>query len=525
MIAPLLSLAVLAAFVSATPHNKPGHASPCQAIKPPHVPGAHIVSIKGTEKKNLTVPEAPTIPNLDICQVDVVLSHPHANDNVLVQVWLPLSQWNGRFLGTGGGAYAPGLFDLYLAPAVAQGYAAAATDGGVGVNPLTPDAWALKPNGKVNSELLENFIQRSIHDMAVVGKAVTESFYGKKPHHSYFSGCSTGGRQAMVEAQHYPRDFDGIVSGSPTLNRATFNVALLWPQVVMAEENTYPSLCEFNAFAEAGIAACDELDGLKDGIIMNIKDCNFDPYKLVGSKVTCDGKEITISRNVAKVVKRIYDGATTPSGLQLAPGMVVGTPFDSVANTTTTPDGHRVGNPLFYANEWAKYFLEKDAQFDTSRIPSSTFKKWYAQSEFEYTDIFADSVPNLTCFKDAGGKMIMWHGLADPLIYPKGSIGYRQAVEREMGGSRQVDKFYRYFLAPGAGHCGLPPFGVGAPLDPVASLVEWVERGKAPDTLPAGVVDADGVQSTHDICKYPMMSKFVGGDPKVAESFMCVRHF
>lgn len=175
------------------------------------------------------------------------------------------------------------------ARAAADKYAAARTDGGHVDDVYNSSTWALLPDGSVNLGLLTNFASRSLHDMAIVGKAVTESFYGQKPVYSYWYGCSTGGREGLAEAQIYPEDFDGIVAAAPTINRPSFLMADEWPQVVMNNEGYFPSQCEFPAFLNVSVAECDALDGVTDGVIANVTGCKVDTYDLVGSKVTCNG--------------------------------------------------------------------------------------------------------------------------------------------------------------------------------------------------------------------------------------------
>jgi hypothetical protein len=255
-----------------------------------------VVSISGIKRQNVTVSTLSMASELNFCDVKVILTHPRANDSVLVEVWLPLDGWNGRFQATGGGGYATGVFDIALGPAVASNYSAASTDGGHSVNPFDPGApWALKGNGQINWPLLTDFASRSLHDMAVVGKAVTANFYGRSAQYSYWNGCSTGGRQGLMEAQRFPEDFNGILANSPAINWPSFIVAEQWPQIVMDQEQVFPSQCELDFFTNASIAACDHLDGVVDGVIGDVANCSFDPCTLVGSKIDCNGTMASVT--------------------------------------------------------------------------------------------------------------------------------------------------------------------------------------------------------------------------------------
>lgn len=501
--------------------------SPCTHLLAPKVPGAEVISITGTEQWNYTVPVIPQfLPNpiygLNFCEVDVVLTHPGADDRVLVKVWLPLRDWNGRFQATGGAGYAAGTFDVTLGPAVKLGYAAASTDAGVSVNPLSPGAWALRQNGTVNMDALTNFAHRSVHDMGVVGKKITAQFYGKTARYSYWNGCSTGGRQAMAAAQRYPRIFDGILAGAPAINWATYVVAEQWPQVVMEEEGTFPSPCELKFFTSSAIEQCDELDGIKDGVITDPDSCNFDPYRLVGKQIKCDEGSVTISESTARVVQKILQGPVTSSGAPLWYGLNTGAPLDSLANTNVT-NGKRVGLPLFVNDNWIKYFLAKNPTYNTSNISYETFQALFDQSKAEYDDIIGTDNPDLSGFRNTGGKLIIWHGLADQLIFPKGTIDYRKRVERLMGSSSKVDEFFRLFLAPGVDHCGGGTTVGAVPNDVLKALVTWVEDKKAPDTLPATLSNTpQGQKVERVLCPYPQVSKYIGGDKSSAKSFRCV---
>lgn len=303
---------------------------------------------------------------------------------------------------------------------------------------------------------------------------------------------------------------------------------LTYSFVIQNNEKTVPSQCVFNAFLNASVAQCDGLDGVKDGIISNVSDCDFDPYKLVGTQVQCDGTTVTISSSTATVYRKLLDGPRTPSGEQLWYGYDVGIRTDDLyngsAHTVTFSNGTSVAVP-FLSDVYIKYFLEHDPTYDTSNITYAEYADLFAQDLKLYGDsVNSSNNPDLSAFRKAGGKMIVWHGLADNLLPPNNTLNYRQKVDNLMGGTDVVDDFWRLFFAPGVTHCG---GGYGPiPTDPLAAVVAWVENGTIPDTLPAQFTDPSGDIVNHDICRYPLVSKYDGkGNPKVASSYTCASSF
>ncbi|MEV7077953.1 tannase/feruloyl esterase family alpha/beta hydrolase [Streptomyces sp. NPDC093516] len=453
------------------------------------------------------------------CEVTVTLTHPGEGDHAKVQTWLPLQKWNGRFQGTGGSAYLAGDNGVGLATAVKNGYAASTTDAGVG--DALDTSWVLDSNRQVNTALLKNFATRSQHEAAVVGKGVVNAVYGKRAAYSYFTGCSTGGRQGYAEAQKYPGDYDGILADAPAINWDEFEVATLWPQVVLNNEKTHPTDCELDAFTNAAVKACDKLDGITDGVVNDSSRCDFDPRRLIGTKVVCQGKELTITAADAAVVRKIWDGPSTTSGKKLWAGVPIGADLKGLAQSVTDADGTVKGAPFPVPALWVQLFLKKDPSFDLTKITYSDFTKLFRQSQAEYDKVIGTDDPNLSAFRKSGGKLLTWHGQADQFIPAHGTVQYRQKVDRELGGTKKVDNFYRLFLAPDTNHCGLN--GIDGSADGLAALTAWVEHGKAPRTLPATLINASGDKVERDLCAYPTVSRYKGhGDPSVASSFRCV---
>jgi hypothetical protein len=488
---------------------------PCASVPVSAPKGTKVESVVAIANPGGTVtppatpplPQSPPITDVPAwCDITVTVTHPGANDHATIKISLPQDRkkWGGRFLATGGSAYLAGdLHSAQVVQAVKDGYVAAATDAGIGQSPIDVSGWALTAAGKVNTPLLTNFAARSAHDMAIVGKDVAKRFYGTGVSYSYWNGCSTGGRQGYEEAQDYPTDFDGILATSAAVDWNTAEIGNLWSQAVFNEEKVAPTKCEIDAFTTAAIQACDTDDGVKDGIIDDPQNCHWDARRLTGTKVLCDGKEVTISAATADAVRRIWQGP--PSGY----GPNKGTDLASLA----TP-----GVPFFVADTWAKYFVKRDPQFDATKLDYRSFDKLLTESRRQFDDVIGTNDADLSAFAKAGGKLLSWHGQADNLVPTQAVVGYRERVENK---TNRVDDFYRLFLLPGVAHCGAGDGPV--PTADMGALVKWVEKGQAPATLAAAHTNADGTTVTRNVCAYPKVARYTGhGSPDAAVNFRCV---
>lgn len=403
--------------------------------------------------------------------------------------------------------------------AVHDGYSAASTDGGHDsstANTASPANWALLSPGNVNLPLLQDFAAVALADMTLLGKAVTESFYGHKPEYSYWTGCSTGGRQGLMLAQRYPELYDGIVALAPAINWDTFLVTEYWPQQVMNRLGVYPPPCELQAFTKAAIAACDGLDGLEDGIITDPNVCDFDPFSIVGRTFSCEDNE---ERNFTS------DGATVADAAWTGPNQWYGISKDAaLSGIAGTNDSSSSGIPFRHSVDWIKYFVAKDPAFAIENMTDDEYFRVLHQSRNQYASIIGTTDPDLSLFKARNGKLITWHGLADQLIFPNGTVEYYQRVMEKV---EDVQDFFRYYTAPGVAHCR---GGAGAqPVDELKALVDWVENGVAPDTLSAvnatlwGKEPAQGDPlPTRKLCAWPRIQTYNGGDPTIADSFDCI---
>lgn len=489
-------------------------------VSPPS--GARVVSVTAEARAagTYTFPATPLgapAPITDVpdwCDITVTLTHRGADDRVAVKVGLPQDRalWTGRFQAVGGSAYQAGDFGAPLVQGIKDGYATASTDAGVKTG--LDASWALTSDGAVNQPLLTNFASRSVHELAVVGKAVTKAFYDAPARYSYWNGCSTGGRQGYLAAQEYPRDFQGILADAPAVSWDRFAVATLWPQVVFHEEGVSPTPCELDAFNDAAVAACDTADGVRDGIIDDPQACRWDPRALVGTQVDCGDRTVTIGADVADAVRKIWAGPVSADGRKLWYGPSKGADFGWLA----TP-----GKPFIVADLWVKNFVERDLDLDTTALTYERFEQIFRSSQRQFHGVIGSDDPDLSAFARSGGKLLSWHGQADQLVPTQGTVDYRERVERRFAGPARVDGFYRLFLLPGVEHCG---GGAGAqPTDALGALVRWVEQGQAPATLATSTTREDGTVVTRDVCSYPHATRYDGhGDPASASSYRCTIH-
>ena len=410
------------------------------------------------------------------CRVTVIVNHPPAKDSVKVWIGLPIKHWNGRFEGTGGGGFLGGAA-FSLGYPMTQGFAVGATntghDGGSG-------SFALDSNRQLQWQLIRDNAYLGIHDMTLVGKALVQSFYGKPARYAYFVGGSTGGRQGLSEAQRYPDDYDGILSLCPATNWTRLLAADLWPQVVMHELNDYLPTQKFIAFNKALLEAVDGKDGMVDSVIEDPIHLQFDPKVFVGMKM---GNSLFTEAD-AEVIKRIWGGAKTIDGKFLWYGTTPGTNLIDLAGTKGDPP---TGNPFGISSEWVRYFLLSNPGWKGVPLTHEEFQLLCEQSLEQYSEVFATDNPDLTRFRDHGGKLIIVHGLSDNLIAPQGSINYYERVQGRMGGQAETAKFALLFLFPGLDH-GFNGYGA-KPTNHFDVLIHWVEEGKVPDKINAEVRD------------------------------------
>ncbi len=446
---------------------------------------------------------------------DVTLTETDAAGNPIhIDVWLPMS-WNGRFQGVGGAIYSCGPYYYEMAPAIQEGYAAAATDCGVSLADRETASWALR-DGRLNSPLIHDFAYAGIHDMTVVGKAVTRDYYPSPLRFSYFNGCSTGGREGLVEAQQYPADYNGIVAGAPAINWTQFIPAEIWPQLVMNESGDFLSSCKEIAFTDAAVQACAPAGG----VITNPSACHWNPSTLVGVVTPCG----VITQQDAAVMTKIWQGPVDAQGKPLWYGLERGASLAGLAATVTS-NGVTYGQPFPITVSWLGTWLQQNPSWNWHTLTYAQFDQLFQRSVSEFSNIFAANNPDLSAFEKDGGKIIIWHGLADQLIFPQGTVNYYERVERKMGGARPTESFARLFLAPGAQHCASAAGPAPTlPEGPLPSLVNWVEKGKAPSSIPGTATDpvTNAVTETRPLCLYPLTARYTGhGSTTAASRYTC----
>ena len=463
------------------------------------------------------------------------------------EVRLPISHWNGKFfeLGCGGRC---GTFAWMMWCPLQRGYACIASD--MGHSGKNQDMlWAYN-----NLQALIDFDTRGAHVAALAGKAITEHYYSKAPDKAYFIGCSNGGLQALVEAQRFPWDFNGIISLDGVPNLSDIDMEQVWGARTLRGEDGHALLThqELQLVHNAALASCDMDDGVKDGVISDPYQCKFDPSELIcksGVKTAC------LSEAQVDAVKKIYAGPTTRKGEKLSyirgptPGSELGWIDDNVGM-----DYIHSGSGLGGSEEWV---LEAFRYADFTPAPGPHWKLTDFDFDRDYTrlgvseTLWDASNPDLRKFKGAGGKLIVAQGWNDQSVVPAVNIGYYQLAEKTMGGRAATQEFFRLFVVPGMEHC---TGGAGAfAIDYVSYLEKWVENGQAPDKLVGAHVDEqyllqhsviDGQQYgawigalqlkfpldpaipvtfTRPIYPYPVLAKYRGtGDPSRAENFHAV---
>jgi hypothetical protein len=491
-----------------------------QARPKPVVPNAKPVrscdSLATVALPNTTI-ESATVDsnNPDVCRVVAITTHPPAGDKVRIWVAIPLANWNGRFLGNGGGGFSGGSAAAVNQP-VALGFAAGATDTG---HEGASGSFALDANGRLNWQLIRDNAHLGIHEMTVTGKALTQALYGVAPRYSYFNGCSTGGRQGLMEAQRYPEDYQGVVSGAPAINWNRFHVQHLWGPVAMNASATAVAPCKLAAATAAAVAACDSIDGVKDGVIEDPKRCAYDPKPLVG---TSAGECGAFTDGDVAVVRKLWEGPRTQGGSFMWYGLPRGADLNALWSSRGDPLRPQ---PFGISMDWFRYFLTQDPKFDGNAVTPAAYERLWEQSLEQYGAVFGTDNPDLAGFRDRGGKAIVWHGWADQLITAEGTVDYYTRVQQTMGGARKTAEFIRLFMAPGVAHCG---GGAGpAPTGLLEALLAWVEDGKAPDTLPAVRRDQSGATArSRPLCAYPLVAKYKGsGSSDDAANFTCSAGF
>jgi Tannase and feruloyl esterase len=460
------------------------------------------------------------------CRI-VAEAKPTADSDIKIETWMPVSGWNGKLQGLGNGGFA-GLIDYFeLGAALSKGYAAVATDAGHTGSPIDA-GWALG-----HPEKVIDFGHRGIHEMTRVAKAAIQAFYGSAPSHSYFAGCSDGGREALMEAQRYPADYDGILAGAPANYwTALLSTAALDTKALTQNEGSFIPQSKIPAIASAVRAACDELDGVRDGIINDPRLCHFDP-----ASIECKSGEDSdkcLSAPQVMALKQIYAGLKDAQGRSVFPGYLPGSEEGQGGWGVwiTGPAPAKSAMALYALGYFSNMVYEK-SDWD---YKSFAMDQGLADAEKTTASALNSTDPDLNAFRARGGKLILYHGWNDPAIPAINTINYFQSVVAKLG-EKNTASFARLYMVPGMQHCSGGPgtSSLGQSGDSVTdpqrnarlALEEWVEKNRAPATLIAVKKSEDTSNAqpamTRPLCPYPQSARYKGnGDTNQSDSFTCV---
>jgi feruloyl esterase len=435
------------------------------------------------------------------CRVAATLT-PSSDSDIKIEVWLPAASWNGKFQAVGNGGWAGAISYGALASALQEGYATASTDTGhTGGNA----AFAIG-----HPEKVIDFAYRAVHEMAVKSKTIIGAFYDRAPRFSYWIGCSTGGRQGLMEAQRYPEDFDGIIAGAPANNQTQLCAWRLAVEAkVLQEPTSVVPRAKLALVNTAVLAACDVLDGVADGLLTDPHQCHFDSSTLLCRDGDADN---CLTASQVQAVKMGYAPLSRKTGELIYPGLVPGgeTGWAMLTGANPEPGGIDVGMFRYLAHEdpawdWRTFDVDGDTRLIDKKAG------------------FIDATnPDLSAFRARGGKLLIYHGWNDGgsggAISPQNSVNYHSSVLATMGPNQQ--DWLRLFMVPGMAHCGGGP-GPNQ-VDWMAALERWRESGIAPDRLIASRVNDNRVTMTRPICPYPEIAQYSGmGSTNDAANFAC----
>ena len=489
------------------------------------IPGSTIVIAKaqevpeappGTVQLNPTSPVTVAVAIPSNCRADGVMDQRVGVDGKSYAIGFALAlpdRWNGRFLFQGGGGLNGSVRPPIGAqaagevPGLARGFAVVSTDSG-------HQGAVFDPSFMKDQEAALNFANASVGKVTAAAKAIIARYYGRLPAHSYFAGCSTGGREGMLASARYPQEFDGIVSGDPAMRTGNSNIGLAWANTALTEiaprdESGKPdptkafSASEKKLITEAILNACDARDGLKDGMIFDGKACQFDPATLVCSGAKSDS---CLSPKQVGALKKAFAGPANSRGAQVYPAF----PWDSgvAAEGVAIPGilatgGKSPVGPPFRETINVDQLEDGVAASGTERLTNTAY--W----------------TNLTSFFGHGGKILFYHGWSDPWFSPLDTLNYYERMAKDSGGMEQVrEKSSRFYAVPGMGHCSSGAATLDR-FDFLGAVVDWVEQGKAPDSVVATGPAFPG--RSRPLCAHPQHAQYKGqGNPEDAANFECV---
>ncbi len=502
-------------------------AATCEGLAELKLPNTTITAAQSVAPGAFTPPTGSAAPYKELpafCRVSGVIK-PTNDSEIKFEVWLPSANWNGKFHGIGNGGFAGSISYAGLAGALARGYAAASTDTGHSGGDAS---WALAA-----PEKLVDYGYRAIHEMTEKAKLVVKAFYGDGPKRSYFASCSNGGRQALMEAQRYPNDYDGIIAGAPANAFTHILTGFAWNmQMTLSDPASYITPNKLKAIEAAVLAACDARDGVTDGVLDDPTKCGFDPAVLL-----CKGAETDecLTEKQIAALKKIYAGPRNANGQQIIPGFTPGgetgpggwAPWITGATPTAALQ-------FFFSTQAFKNMVYNDPNWDYKTFELERDGKLANE---KLAPVLNATDPNLKAFGARGGKLILYHGWNDAALPPMNTINYFQSVLAKLG-ERQANSFVRLYMAPGVQHCGGGPgpdgFGqmvTSAQSDPqhdlTLALERWVEQGVAPERIIATKRQRGNPQApalrTRPLCPYPQVARYKrSGSTDEAANFNCV---
>jgi feruloyl esterase len=505
----------------------PLSAQDCEALARLTLPATTIAIAEPVPAGSFSPPGGkPLLALPAFCRVAGVM-RPTSDSEIRFEVWMPSARWTGRFHGVGNGGFAGSISYSALADALRRGDATASTDTGHQSDQATDARWALGHPEKVT-----DFGHRAVHLTAVNAKAIIKTFYARAPRRSYFSSCSNGGRQALMEAQRYPEDFDGIIAGAPANNWTHLLSTGAWNlTALLSRDVDYIPAPKLPAIEAAALAACDTMDGVKDGTIEDPARCRFDPSSLM-----CQSAESAACLTAPQIaaLKKLYAGSSTPQGQRIFPGYSPGGEAQQ-GGWAAWITGTAPRQSLMYA--FATQFFANMVFGD----PAWDFRTFDLMRDTRVADeklagILNATDPNLRRFQARGGRLLLYHGWSDAAIAASSTVDYYDRVVGEMG-QRQTQGSVRLFMVPGMQHCsgGTGPdlFGQSgaagdADHDIRVALERWVEQGVAPERIIAtkratGPAATGEVVRTWPLCAYPLVARYTGtGSMDNAASFACV---
>jgi feruloyl esterase len=440
---------------------------------------------------------------------------------VAFEVSLP-DMWNQRFYMTGNGGLAGDPVDTMTN----ADRTAALTNGFVMARTNTGHDSRKEPSGSFilsNPQKAIDYAHRAVHVTAETAKKIATEYYAKPISFSYWNSCSNGGRQGLLEAQRYPDDFDGIVANAPWVDQTGFTIGAVWNHKALTDAPVPPA--KLTLVAEKVMAKCDQVDGLKDGLIDDPRRCSFDPARDVPAcKAGADGPDCLTAAQ-ADALKKVYGGPVS-KGKPYFPGFMPGSEAVNPAANGGPASGwvgpivsaQPGGKPADFnlAEGVLRYLILDPPQpeydfknFDYDR-DTALVARWSALADAKD--------PDLSKFRKSGGKLIMTYGWADTILQPMMGVNYYEAVTAKHG--KSTGKFARLFMAPGMAHCG---GGIGPDRnDAVTAVIDWVEKGKAPDQLIATKVTNGQTVRTRPLCPYPQVARYKGnGSIDEASNFRC----